>query len=45
MTTIIGQAESGEATVAMASIGIVEDERPLEESPLVVPLQKRIKHE
>ena len=40
MTTITGRAESDEAAVAVTSIGMIEDGRLLEESPLAVHLRK-----
>ena len=40
MTTITSWAESGEAAMVMASVGITEDGKLLEESPLAAPLQK-----
>ena len=38
--TITGQVEFDKATVVVASIGMAEDGRLLEESPLAVHLQK-----
>ena len=45
MTTITGRMESGEATMAVAYVGMTKDIRLLEESPMAVYLQKGIKPE